>query len=372
MDTSCQRGIKSAKLSLYIQLQQKVSNMKVTLVGIDLAKNVFQVCGVNQAGKQVFNRQIRRNKLMITLSQYPDATIAMEACGGSNYWGRTLLSKGFVTRLIPAQHVKPFVKGNKNDRNDAFAICEAAKRPHMRFVQPRTLAQTDMILAHKVCSRRIDARTALVNQIRGLLSEYGIVVAAGINNLKAELPLIIESGDNELTIPARDLFHSLLDEWHSVNEAVQLMEKQIKQQANGSEDASRLMKIRGVAHKISTAAISALGENGSNFSNGRHFSANLGLVPKEHSSGGKQNLGGITKRGSRYLRRLLVQGAWSVIRLAEQSDDRLSVWARGVIERRGKQKAAIAVANKLARIIWAVLSKKSEYDPYYKQAATNA
>ena len=334
--------------------------MNVTLIGIDLAKTTLQVCGVNQAGKKVFNRQLRRTKLLDFLKDYPDAVVAMEACSGSNYWGRTLQKMGYTVMLIPPQHVKPFVKGNKNDRNDAFAICEAARRPEITCVRPRTLAQTDMLLAHRIRERQVLERTRLINQLRGLLNEYGIVVAKGKERLRVQLPELLEEAENGLTPLAREYLYRQWQEWQALDEAIAQLDKDIKQQARGSEPTQRLMAVRGVGQMIGTAAVAMVGD-GTGYKNGRHYSASLGLVPREHSSGGKQRLGGITKRGNAYLRRLLIQGAWSVVRYAERSDDPLSRWARQLIARRGKHKAAIAVANKLARIIWSMLYHQSEY-----------
>jgi len=334
--------------------------MKVTLIGIDLAKSIFQVCGVNQAGKRIFNRQVRRAKLMELLIQHPDATIAMEACSGSNYWGRELQQRAFQVKLIPPQHVKPFVKGNKNDRNDAFAITEAARRPNLRYVEPRTLAQTDMIQVHRVLDRMVRQRTALINQIRGFLNEYGIVVNRGKEKLLAAMPDLLEDADNGLTSSSRALFQALYDDWRQMNEAINRIETVLKGQAKADEAAQRLMKVKGVADKIATATIAHAG-NGSGYQSGRHFAANLGLVPREHSSGGKQRLGGITKRGNRYLRRMLIQGAWSVIRNVDKNDDRMSRWAKQLIERRGKHKAVVAVANKMARIMWSMLYHQTEF-----------
>jgi transposase len=334
--------------------------MKVTLIGIDLAKNIFQVCGVNQAGKSVFNRQVRRAKLMELLIQHPDATMAMEACSGSNYWGRELQQRGFQVKLIPPQHVKPFVKGNKNDRNDAFAITEAARRPDLKCVEPRTLAQTDMIQVHRLLDRMIRQRTALINQIRGFLNEYGIVVSQGKEKLLLAIPELLEDADNGLTPSSRALYQTMVDDWRQMNESIDRIEKGLKTQANADEAAQRLMAMKGVAEKIATATIAHAG-NGSGYRNGRHFAANLGLTPKEHSSGGKQRLGGITKRGNRYLRRLLIQGAWSVIRNVDKNDDRMSRWAKQLIERRGKHKAVVAVANKMARIMWSMLYHQTEF-----------
>ena len=334
--------------------------MKVTLIGIDLAKSIFQVCGVNQAGKRVFNRQVRRARLMELLIQHPEATAAMEACSGSNYWGRELQKRGIKVMLIPPQHVKPFVKGNKNDRNDDFAITEAARRPDLRCVEPRTPAQTDMIQVHRVLDRMIRQRTALINQVRGFLNEYGVVVAQGKEKLLAAMPDLLEDAENGLTPSSRALYQEMYEQWRQANEAIDRIEKGLKSQAGADEAAQRLMKLKGVAVKISTATIAHAG-NGHGYKSGRHFSANLGLVPKEYSSGGKQKLGGITKRGNRYLRRLLIQGAWSVVRNADKNDDRLSRWARRLVERRGKHKAVVAVANKMARIMWSMLYHGSEY-----------
>ena len=334
--------------------------MKVTLIGIDLAKSIFQVCGVNQVGKRIFNRQVRRARLMELLIQHPDATIAMEACSGSNYWGRALQQRGFQVMLIPPQHVKPFVKGNKNDRNDAFAITEAARRPDLKCVEPWTLAQTDLIQVHRVLDRMVRQRTALINQIRGFLNEYGIVIAQGKERLLAAMPDLLEDAENGLTPSSRALYQELYEQWRQANEGIDRIEKGLKNQANTNEAAQRLMKVKGVAVKISTATIAHAG-NGHGYKSGRHFSANLGLVPKEHSSGGKQKLGGITKRGNHYLRRLLIQGAWSVVRNADKNDDRMSRWARQLVERRGKHKAVVAVANKMARIMWSMLYHQTEY-----------
>ena len=334
--------------------------MKVTLIGIDLAKNIFQVCGVNQAGKRVFNRQVRRTKLMALLIQYPDAVMAMEACGGSNFWGRELKQRGYQVMLIPPQHVKPFVKGNKTDRNDAFAITEAARRPNLKCVEPRTLVQTDMIQVHRVLDRMIRQRTALISQLRGFLGEYGIVVGRGKEKLLVTIPDLLEDAGNGLTPSSRALYQAMYDDWCRMNESIDRIEKVIEGQAKTDEAAQRLMKIRGVAKKIATATIAHAG-NGNSYRNGRHFSANLGLVPREHSSGGKQRLGGITKRGNRYLRHLLIQGAWSVVRNADKNDDRMSRWARQLVERRGKHKAVVAVANKMARIMWSMLYHQTEY-----------
>lgn len=336
--------------------------MNITLIGIDLAKSVFQVCGVNQTGKAVFNRALRRGQLLPFLANYPDAPIAMEACSGSNYWGRTLQQRGHRVMLLPPQHVKPFVRGNKNDRNDAFAICEAARRPGITCVSPRTLEQTDLGLVHRIRERQVEARTRLICQIRGLLNEYGIVVPAGKERLRHALPALLEDAENDLTPQARHYFHVLLEEWQALDEAVTRWDRDIREQCRRHEDCQRLIAIRGVGEVTATAVV-ALSGNARQYRNGRQFAASLGLVPREHSSGGKQQLGRITRRGSCYVRKLLVQGAWSIIRHLGRTDDRLSRWARQLIERQGKHKAAVALANKLARIIWVLLARQEHYRP---------
>lgn len=360
MNTSCIKRRRNAPIDVAPINLQEVFDMKVTLIGIDLAKSVFQVCGVNQAGRPVFNRQVRRKQLVASIQSYPDAMIAMEACSGSNYWGRTFEGMGFNVVLIPPQHVKPFVKGNKNDRNDAFAITEAARRPKIRSVRPRTLEQTDMMMLHRIRERRVVHRTSLINQLRGVLGEYGVVLHRGRQQLAEALPQVLEDPDNGLTPIVRRLCRSMMEEWRQLDQHIHELDRDIKRQAHSDESTIRLMAIKGVAEKTATTAVAFIGD-GRAYQNGRHFSANLGLVPKEHSSGGKQKLGGITKRGNAYLRRLLIQGAWSVVRNANHGSDRLSRWAREVTARRGKHKAVIAVANKLARIIWSMLYHGTEY-----------
>lgn len=335
--------------------------MKVTLIGIDLAKKVIQVCGVNQAGKQELNKTIKREKLVLFLAQYPGAPIAMEACYSSNYWGRTLQRLGHEVLLIPPIHVKPFVKGNKNDRNDAFAITEAARRPHLQCVQPRTLEQTDLIQVHKLRDRRVAARNALTNQVRGLLSEYGFFLPKGRSSLYAALTELMDSDDARLTESVKLLISDVVLEWRMLDKAIKRHDKRIEKQAKDSEETRRLMTLKGVAHVTATAFNAAVGD-GTAYKNGRHCAANLGLVPKENSSGGEQKLGGITHRGNKYLRRLLVQGAWSVLRNVDKSNDKLSIWAKQVMNRRGKHKAVVAVANKMARILWAMSFYQKDYD----------
>lgn len=335
--------------------------MNITLITVDLAKNIFQVCGVNRACKSQFNQQMRREKFIpFLLKNYPGVTVAMEACGGSNFLGRTLEQNGFTVQLIHPNYVKPFVKGNKNDRNDAFAIAEAAMRPSMRFVRPKTREQTDLGIVHRIRERQIGARTALINQLRGLLKEYGIYVPKGVDTLRRELPFIMDDKQDELTVTAKAEFQSMYEEWVVLDALIAKHDKTMKVQAKQHPIAALAMSIRGVGMTIATAAVSHMGDP-SQYKNGRQYAACLDLVPREYSSGGKQKLGGITKRGNQYLRKLLVQGAWSIIRHCENSTDRLSLWVKQLIVRSTKHKAAVALANKLARILWAVMFHKTEY-----------
>lgn len=336
--------------------------MQVTLIGMDLAKNIIQVCGVNQAGNPVFNRTLKRAKVLEFLASHPEIPIAMEACSGANFWGREVENRSHKALLIPPQHVKPFVKGNKNDRNDAFAICEAAKRPRMLFVRPRTLEQTDLLLTHRIRERRVAQRTQLINQLRGLLQEYGLVLHQGKEVLRRALPDLLEDASNALTPRARACFQQMLEEWIAMDQAIKALDREIVRQCRESEACERLTGIHGVA-EITASAVVAFAGNAAQYRSGRHFAANLGLVPREHSSGGKQRLGGITRRGNDYIRRLLVQCGWSIIRHIDKGTDRLTCWARQLIERRGKQRTAVALANKLARIIWAMLYKQQPYNP---------
>jgi transposase len=335
----------------------------VTLIGIDLAKDIFQVCGVDNTLQVVFNRTLRRNKLLEFIGRYPGVDIAMEACSGSNAWARALQQAGHRVRLLPPQHVKPFVRGNKNDRNDALAICEASRRPGIRFVTPRSLVQTDCLIGHRLRQRRVQARTQLGNQLRGFLNEYGIVVRPGRGALLTALPGLLEDADNALTPLARASLLDMWEEWQMLDARIRQVEARLEQYAAQQPVVQRLRQVHGIGKLISTAAWAVLGD-GRAFRSGRHFAANLGLVPREHSSGGRQQLGGITKRGNRYLRFLLIQSGHTILHYASRHpEDYLSQWALRVAARRGHQVATVAVANKLARILWALVAHTRDYRP---------
>jgi len=286
----------------------------------------------------------------------------MEACGGANYWARELVALGHEVKLIAPQYVKPYVKGNKNDYNDAEAIAEAAQRPSMRFVPIKNIEQQDIQNIHRQRERLKKERTALVNQIRGLLAEYGVIINRGVASVRRDLPLILEDASNGLTLMARELFAELLDELCTLDQRMNRCEQRIKAANKENELCQRLDEVLGIG-PITASALYAAGGDGGDFTNGRHFSAWLGLVPGQHSSGGKAVLLGISKRGNSYLRTLLIHGARAVLRYSAGKTDRFSCWAQALLERRGHNRACVAVANKLARMAWVVMAKGERYRP---------
>jgi transposase len=336
--------------------------MEISVLGIDLAKNVFQVHGVNHQGQGVFKKTLSRKALILYVANLPPCMIAMEACGGSHYWGRKFTEMGHKVRLISPQFVKPFVKSNKNDANDAEAIVEAAVRPNMRFVAVKTVAQQDALCIHRVRERLVRGRTALINEIRGLLHEYGVVIPKGAYNMRTHLPIIIENAENHLSVQTKRLFQSLYEELCSFDDRAIFYEKQINQQAKASEDCQKIMKIPGIGPITATAIVATVG-NANLFKNGRQMSAWLGLVPRQNSSGGKTQLLGISKRGDSYVRKLLIHGARSALLTVENSTktDQRTIWLKEILKRRGHNRTCVALANKNARIIWKLLSTDEDY-----------
>lgn len=334
--------------------------MTITTLGIDLAKNVFQLHGVDKNGKVCLRKRLRRAQLASFIENLPVCKIGMEACGGSNFWYREFSKMGHDVKLIAAQFVKPFVKSNKNDMNDAEAICEAMQRPNMRFVSPKSVRQQDIQSIHRVRQRLVRRRTSLTNEVRGLLLEYGIVIAKNIKNVRVKLVELVEDAENGLTDLSRSVFSELYSELQVIDEQISTFNKKIKDIFNQSEDCQRISKIEGVGPITATAVIAACG-NPKVFKNGREFSAWLGLVPKQSSSGNKINLLGISKRGDGYIRYLLVHGARSVVRHAKNKTDSRSSWVNQLEQRKGHNKTCVAVANKNARIIWAILNNKTAY-----------
>lgn len=334
--------------------------MKITTIGLDIAKNVFHLFAVNALGRFVRKKQLKRRELLAYTAKIEPSLIVMEACGGANFFARMLMAQGHQVKLIAPQYVKPFLKGNKNDYNDAEAIAEAAQRPNMRFVPIKSIEQQDVQNFHRQRERIKKERTALGNQIRGLLAEYGVVINKGIPAVRKALPLILEDADNGLTPLARELFAELLEELRELDQRFERCEKRIKAVNQENELCRRLDEVLGIGPLTASAIYAAAGD-GKDFVNGRHFSAWLGLVPGQHSSGGKPVLLGISKRGNAYLRTLFIHGARAVLRHSGHKQDRFSRWAQALLARRGHNRACVAVANKLARIAWVVMAKGERY-----------
>ncbi len=336
--------------------------MKITTIGLDIAKTIFHFFAVNKKGKMVKKKQLKRKQLLNYFAQLEPCLIAMEACGSANYWARELQALGHEVKLIAPQYVKPYVKGNKNDYNDAEAIAEAAQRPRMRFVPIKSIEQQDVQNLHRQRERVKKARTALVNQVRGLLAEYGIIMHKGISAVRKGLPDILEDAENDLTVSGRCLFKELHDELLDLDDRFKEIEKKIATSNADNEVCQRLDEILGVGPITASAAYAAAGE-GKGFVNGRHFSAWIGLVPGQHSTGGKPTLLGISKRGNAYLRTMFIHGARSVLRHSANKTDNFSLWAQALHKRRGHNKACVAVANKMARIAWVIMAKGENYRP---------
>lgn len=333
--------------------------MNVTTLGIDLAKNIFQLHGVNRHGKAVLTKRVTRARLRETVANIPSCLIGMEACASAHYWAREFERLGHKVRLIAPQFVKPYVKSNKNDAQDAAAICEAVGRPHMRFVSVKTVAQQDIQAVHRIRERLVKTRTALVNQIRGLLAEYGVVIPLKNNAVSLALPRILEDADNGLTAVGRELFADLYEQLQGLSQSVKKYDIQIEKLFKANPICQRLAEVEGVGPVTATALLAAGDANA--FKNGRQMSAWIGLVPRQHSSGGKQTLLGISKRGDTYLRTLLIHGARAAVAAAKRKQDARSRWITALAERRGANIAAVALANKNMRILWALMVHGDEY-----------
>lgn len=340
--------------------------MKVSTVGIDLAKNLFQLHGVNELGKTVFKKQLRRHQMADFFVNLPACLVGMEACGGAHYWARKLQGFGHIVKLMAPQFVKPYVKTNKNDAADAAAICEAVGRPNMRFVPIKDVEQQSVLALHTVRQSFVKARTAQVNQIRGLLSEFGLIIPQGIWHIKTRVPDLIEDASNELPGSFRLLIQRLLDHFKELDTQVDELELQIVKWHRQSSASSKLAQVPGIGPITASALVASLGD-AKNFDNGRQVAAWLGLVPRQHSSGGKQNLLGISKRGDIYLRTLLIHGARSVIYNGKDKTDPTCRWINGIVNRRNNNVAAVALANKNARIVWALLTHDREFRPDYSR-----
>ena len=336
------------------------SNQEISVVGIDLAKQVFHLHGVNEQGYTVIRKRMNRKQLVDYMSNLQPCLVGMEACGGSHDWARKLIAMGHDVRLISPQFVKPYVKSNKNDEVDTAAICEAVQRPDMRFVPIKSIEQQDIQSLHRARSLSVSHRTAQANQIRGLLMEYGVVIPKSMASLRQGIPDILEDGDNALTPMFRGLLYGLWEEFIRLDKRVTKYDVQIKQLSEQSEVCKRLMEIPGIGPMVSTALVASVADAKA-FKSGREMSAWLGLVPRQHSTGGKPRLLGISKRGDVYLRKLLIHGARSALRWADKKQDKRSRWVCELANRRGQNIAAVALANKTVRTAWVLMSKDEVY-----------
>ena len=334
--------------------------MKITRVGLDIVKLVFQVHAVNEHGVEQGRKTLARAKVLEYFTQLPPCLIGMEACGGAHYWAREFAKLGHTVKLVAAQFVTPYRKRGKNDANDAEAICEAVGRPNMHFVPVKSEEQQAVLMVHRARSLIVANRTALANQIRGLLTEFGVVVPKGIAKLRRQLPQILEDAENGLTALAREVLADLLEQFRELDRRVQQYDVRIRELAQQSEPARRLMQIESIGSMTATAIVAGMGDP---FKSARNYAASLGLTPRQDSSGGTTRLGSITKQGDRYLRTLLVHGARSHLRVVDKKKDEKSAWARRLKERRHVNVAAVTFAAKHARIAWAIMAKGTEYRP---------
>ena len=381
--------------------------MKITTIGIDLAKNVFQLHGVDASGHTVLRRALKRPEMLAYFVKLQPCLIGMEACGSAHHWARKLKQYGHTVKLMAPQYVKAYVKTNKNDANDAEAICEAVSRPNMRFVPIKDVDQQAILSVHRARQAMVKSRTAQANQIRGLLAEYGVTIPQGINQIAKRIPLILENQDNDLPIAMLSLIRRLSEHFTLLTAEVKAMEKTILQWHKQNEASMRLAQVSGIGPITATAAVAMLG-NAENFKTSRQLAAWVGIVPSQHSTGGKQHLQGMSKRGDTYLRTLLIHGARAALRYVDNpaeagwadgasgasgigeaggvgetidgteatSRSKLAPdtrrWLESMLTRRHKNVVAVALANKNVRIIWSLLRNKSQFRPDYAAAKSAA
>ena len=344
----------------------EITRALIARVGVDLAKRVIQVHAVDAAGRRVVSRAFKREQFIAWCVQLPaGCLVAMEACSSAHHWARKLRALGLQARLIPANFVSPYRmqgKSGKNDANDAAAICEAASRPNMRFVPIKSCEQQGVMSLHRVREGLKEERTGCINRIRGVLAEFGLVFGQGPKALRAELADVIEDASNELSAMARRVLQRAFDHWRELDEHMRWCDRQVGQHVRTSAAAQRAAKITGIGELGASALTAGVGDF-NQFKGGHQFGAWLGIVPSQNSSGGKTSLGRITKRGDDYLRTLLIQGAKAAVMSAGKRDDPISRWLVQLVARVGWQKACVAMANKNARILWAVMTREEGFDP---------
>lgn len=345
----------------------------ITRVGVDIAKSIFHVHGVDRHESLQWKGKYNRNKWVdaIVKKVPKGAEIGMEACGSAHYWGRELSKRGFIVKLIHPRFVKPYVKSNKNDAVDAEAICEAMARPNMRFVQVKSIEQQDVQAMHRIREKLMQQRTAKVNHIRGLVSEYGVIAPVGIQKLREAIPDWLEDADNAFSMMFRKLLNGLWDDLVALDTRIDELNTINRTCVDNDPISTKLMAVRGIGVLCASAIASALGD-GKGFRKGRDFAASLGLTPRQHSTGGKDKLLGISKRGDAYLRKLLVHGARAVIRHAKDRQDNLSRWVNKLLLTKHMNIVAVALANKISRTAWAMVTEDTEYQAELTAAGANS
>ncbi|HYM53342.1 MAG TPA: IS110 family transposase [Candidatus Dormibacteraeota bacterium] len=333
--------------------------MDLVTVGLDIAKSMFQLHGTDRLGKPVLRRKLPRSKMLEFFANLPSCRIGLEACGGAHYWARELTKLGHEVRLMPPQYVKPYVKTNKHDAADAEGCCEAVQRPNMRFVPVKSEQQQALLMLHRIRDRLNAERTGTINAIRGHMAEFGIVAAQRGVGMKELLAIISDVDDGRLPSLARDLLVLQVEHLRAIEAKLAELDRQVLHQARSDEAARRLTGIPGIGPVIATAMVATV--DAKLFDNGRGFAAWLGLAPRQHASGGKERLLGISKRGDGYLRRQLMHGARSLVRVAAGRERQPWAWINGLLARRHFNVVVAAVANKLARIIWVLLNRDEAY-----------
>ena len=332
----------------------------ITTIGLDLAKHVFQVHGLDQEGRAVLRKQVRRGQVLKFFGTLPSCLVGMEACGSAHHWARELKAQGHEVRLIPPQYVRPFLKTNKHDAADAEAIAEALVRPTMRFAPIKSADQQAVLMLHRSRELLVKQRTMLINAVRGHCSELGMIASQGASKINDLIMMIEDPDDARLPAFAREALGVLIAQLDAVKKAIQKLESKLQTWHRSQQASQRLTTIPGVGVITATALVATIGD-GSQFKSGRHLSAWLGLVPRQHSSGGKSRLGRISKRGDGYLRRLLVHGSRAVLRWQRGAPKQPSPWIGALLTRRPTNVVLVAMANKTARTVWAMMSKQQRF-----------